>query len=396
MWKNTLKSYNILHSNINQFHTFENDQDKTSIVKSKQSESPKIHTSTFRYHDSSRDPRNRVRVERPSSISISPADVYTSLQEHQPEVVFPLLLDLPGPSNIKDLDEVSNLADGNEDEHIRTLLKAKRMLEDWKKSIKDHDALRSSHTAENGQTSPLLNRVDVSTPLENECNEDSDEYGSLNDSSNHIDSISPPHWLFDLSTPPLTSSPTSFDLSSHNHIFHDNDSMEPLRLFAHRCNQSLPEDIEAWGGVLESQVEKAHILLLPRTSNSKSDLIPKNGKEVQIIQQAFMRDQRVLASSWVDHCIEQEQLLPVDEYCIWLSEMTIYKRRPAAIRADERRHELERDSSIFIPREQEQEHDDWLKEEGAKPWVLELGSELGSEEEFDGNGEIRKIIFDPT
>ncbi|OCF77505.1 hypothetical protein I204_01493 [Kwoniella mangroviensis CBS 8886] len=140
---------------------------------------------------------------------------------------------------------------------------------------------------------------------------------------------------------------------------------------------------------------KADIILFHRERDDTKPSTPRSSQEVQLFYRAFERGQKVLSSLWVEDSIKIGKLQDEGPYEIWLDESDIPKKRAAAIKADKKRttqHDTMR--SLFHRRIEPNKQETSAKkvdEQSDKSEVLDLGSELESDEEFDGIGGIRKV-----
>ncbi|WVW86471.1 hypothetical protein I302_108519 [Kwoniella bestiolae CBS 10118] len=165
--------------------------------------------------------------------------------------------------------------------------------------------------------------------------------------------------------------------------------------------------IESHGGHCTTDPSHADIILFHRDRSLK-DLSPRTSAEFKLFRQAFERGQRVLSSLWVEDSIKDGCLPDDGPYSIWLSEGDLPKQRRAAILAEERRkpyrswpsfyNRYRREITALVhiagrDREREDDSPNTIGHEAVEEssQVLELGSELGSDEEYDGEGGIRKI-----
>ncbi|OCF61485.1 hypothetical protein L486_01133 [Kwoniella mangroviensis CBS 10435] len=140
---------------------------------------------------------------------------------------------------------------------------------------------------------------------------------------------------------------------------------------------------------------KADIILFHRERDDTKSSTPRSSQELQLFYRAFERGQKVLSSLWVEDSIKIGKFQDEGPYEIWLDESDIPKKRAAAIKADKKRttqHDTMR--SLFHRRIEPNEQETSAKkvdEQSDKSEVLDLGSELESDEEFDGIGGIRKV-----
>ncbi|WWD03847.1 hypothetical protein V865_001903 [Kwoniella europaea PYCC6329] len=170
----------------------------------------------------------------------------------------------------------------------------------------------------------------------------------------------------------------------------------PRRMYTKGLPSDLINDLNYWGGHSTNSPLEADIILFHRERDDPTPSTPKNSQELQLFCQAFERGQKVLSSLWVDDSIKIGKLQDEGRYEIWLNESDIPKKRAAAIKANEKRtmqhmtmHSLFHQGNR--PRGKDQKDQTMIPQQDGKSEVLDLGSELESDEEFDGIGGVRKI-----
>ncbi|WWC64890.1 uncharacterized protein I303_107504 [Kwoniella dejecticola CBS 10117] len=350
-------------------------------------------------------------------------------------------------------------------EYIRTLEQVKQLLEAWNESLHLHEAQANEKDTQFSMIPNMsdLKRVEQlldelsSIPRLHEIKEKHEALSSTNDteykyssedtikrlpndrgndvicqndasciSPIEISLLSPVVKTYAESSPVKVKEHTNDNdvQVTHAHgLFSDATISRPIRIYAEGCDFDLLSAITTNGGQSIKDAAKADVILFHRPEG-RHDLTPQNTHETVILREAFMRDQKVLSSRWVDDCVRHGRLLTDESYAIWLSEAAIHTRREAAVRADRKRQ-----SETSIIASQMNTHDGHIQggghisvskrrrtkrsgtpkvnvqgygeEDGEGhdeplPWVLGLGSELGDDEEFDGDGGIRKIVIDPT
>ncbi|WVQ66789.1 uncharacterized protein L199_004980 [Kwoniella botswanensis] len=170
----------------------------------------------------------------------------------------------------------------------------------------------------------------------------------------------------------------------------------PLQMHTKGLPSDLIHELIHWGGHSTNIPLKADIILFHREGDDIKPSTPRNSQELQLFCQAFERGQKVLSSLWVDDSIKIGKLQDWGPYEIWLNESDIPKKRAAAIKANEKRtmqhmamHSLFHQGNR--PRGKDQKDQTMIPHQDEKSEVLDLGSELESDEEFDGIGGVRKI-----
>ncbi|KAK6909209.1 hypothetical protein I203_103226 [Kwoniella mangroviensis CBS 8507] len=171
--------------------------------------------------------------------------------------------------------------------------------------------------------------------------------------------------------------------------------LRPLRMYTKGLPSDLTHDLNYRGAHSTNIPLKADIILFHRERDDTKPSTPRSSQELQLFYRAFERGQKVLSSLWVEDSIKIGKLQDEGPYEIWLDESDIPKKRAAAIKADKKRttqHDTMR--SLFHRRIEPNEQETSAKkvdEQSDKSEVLDLGSELESDEEFDGIGGIRKV-----
>ncbi|WWC95075.1 hypothetical protein V866_001927 [Kwoniella sp. B9012] len=170
----------------------------------------------------------------------------------------------------------------------------------------------------------------------------------------------------------------------------------PLQMYTKDLPSDLIHELIHWGGHSTNIPLKADIILFHRERDDTKPSTPRNSQELQLFYQAFERGQKVLSSLWVADSIKIGKLQDEGPYEIWLNESDIPKRRAATIKANEKRTMQHRAmQSLFHqgdrPRGKDQKDQTMIPHQDEKSEVLDMGSELESDEEFDGIGGVRKI-----